>query len=257
MRNFFPKFYMSPHIPHGVAIRLAYFLFLIISIIKSPLSVEPSKSSALFAESEGPTQRGSAAWHHPHSPSVAQCPDDAPIEEYSPWSPDHPCEIIDDDFAAQPSTSITILVSPEHFDNDDEIEVEPEGLGDDDDDAAIDEDLFQLEELRSEPVRRNRRITMGGPSSLARSGPSSTSKVCQVCNKTFSRAWSLQRHMSDRHFYVPQHLACDVCGRTYRSRNSLISHKSQYHGAGISSKIMGEGSGGSGLRLGRSRNGIE
>lgn len=63
------------------------------------------------------------------------------------------------------------------------------------------------------------------------------SKVCNVCNKTFSRVWSLQRHMADRHFYIPQNIECDLCGRTYRSRNSLISHKSQYHGGGISSKI--------------------
>lgn len=72
----------------------------------------------------------------------------------------------------------------------------------------------------------------------ASSASAANGKVCPVCHKTFSRAWSLQRHMTDRHFYVPQHLECDICGRTYRSRNSLISHKSQYHGAGVSSKVV-------------------
>ncbi|XP_025267212.1 broad-complex core protein isoforms 1/2/3/4/5 isoform X2 [Camponotus floridanus] len=52
---------------------------------------------------------------------------------------------------------------------------------------------------------------------------------CNLCQKTFSRAWSLQRHLADTHFYVPQSLACDQCGRCYKSRNSLVSHKSQYH----------------------------
>lgn len=53
---------------------------------------------------------------------------------------------------------------------------------------------------------------------------------CGICNKSFSRAWSLQRHMADTHFYVPQSLQCELCGRSYKSRNSLVSHKSQYHG---------------------------
>lgn len=52
---------------------------------------------------------------------------------------------------------------------------------------------------------------------------------CTFCQKSFSRAWSLQRHLADTHFYVPQSLTCDQCGRSYKSRNSLISHKSQYH----------------------------
>ncbi|XP_076240056.1 uncharacterized protein LOC143182748 isoform X2 [Calliopsis andreniformis] len=52
---------------------------------------------------------------------------------------------------------------------------------------------------------------------------------CSFCQKTFSRAWSLQRHLTDTHFYVPQSLSCDQCGRSYKSRNSLVSHKSQYH----------------------------
>lgn len=52
---------------------------------------------------------------------------------------------------------------------------------------------------------------------------------CSFCQKTFSRAWSLQRHLADTHFYVPQSLCCDQCGRSYKSRNSLVSHKSQYH----------------------------
>lgn len=52
---------------------------------------------------------------------------------------------------------------------------------------------------------------------------------CNLCQKTFSRAWSLQRHLADTHFYVPQSLACDQCGRCYKSKNSLVSHKSQYH----------------------------
>ena len=64
--------------------------------------------------------------------------------------------------------------------------------------------------------------------------PGST-PYCPICRKSFSRAWSLHRHMSDTHFYVPQSFECEVCGRMYRSRNSLVSHKSQYHGglAGI------------------------
>ncbi|XP_034950492.1 broad-complex core protein isoforms 1/2/3/4/5 isoform X2 [Chelonus insularis] len=52
---------------------------------------------------------------------------------------------------------------------------------------------------------------------------------CTFCHKNFSRAWSLQRHLADTHFYVPQSLTCDQCGRSYKSRNSLVSHKSQYH----------------------------
>lgn len=234
---------------------------------QSPLSVEPSKSSALFAESEGPTQRGIAAWHQPHFP-----PDDAQDrnathrpDQLTPWSPSDQCDAANDaDFADQHSTAITILVSPEHFENIDESAFGPPADDVNDDD---DEDPFQLEEMQiTHQNRRHRRMTtvaasmpgVGGGSAVVRRGPSSSSssKVCLVCNKTFSRAWSLQRHMTDRHFYVPQHLACDICGRTYRSRNSLISHKSQYHGAGISSKIMGEGSGAA-LRIGRSRNDIE
>lgn len=65
---------------------------------------------------------------------------------------------------------------------------------------------------------------------LLQQRPSSlTGTYCKFCNKSFSRAWSLQRHLADTHFYVPQSLACDLCGRSYKSRNSLISHKSQYH----------------------------
>ncbi|XP_077271448.1 broad-complex core protein isoform X1 [Temnothorax americanus] len=58
---------------------------------------------------------------------------------------------------------------------------------------------------------------------------SSNRTYCNFCQKTFSRAWSLQRHLADTHFYVPQSLSCDQCGRSYKSRNSLVSHKSQYH----------------------------
>ncbi|XP_043269706.1 broad-complex core protein-like isoform X2 [Venturia canescens] len=58
---------------------------------------------------------------------------------------------------------------------------------------------------------------------------SGSTTYCRFCQKTFSRAWSLQRHLADTHFYVPQSLACDQCGRSYKSRNSLVSHKSQYH----------------------------
>ncbi|XP_012142944.1 broad-complex core protein isoform X2 [Megachile rotundata] len=61
------------------------------------------------------------------------------------------------------------------------------------------------------------------------SGRSISGTYCSFCQKTFSRAWSLQRHLADTHFYVPQSLSCDQCGRSYKSRNSLVSHKSQYH----------------------------
>lgn len=53
---------------------------------------------------------------------------------------------------------------------------------------------------------------------------------CTICDKSFSRFWSLQRHLADTHFYTPMDHDCDVCGRSYRSRNSLVSHRSQYHG---------------------------
>ncbi|XP_053977448.1 broad-complex core protein isoform X2 [Hylaeus anthracinus] len=61
------------------------------------------------------------------------------------------------------------------------------------------------------------------------SNRSNSATYCSFCQKTFSRAWSLQRHLADTHFYVPQSLSCDQCGRSYKSRNSLVSHKSQYH----------------------------
>ncbi|XP_053593801.1 broad-complex core protein isoforms 1/2/3/4/5 isoform X2 [Microplitis demolitor] len=61
------------------------------------------------------------------------------------------------------------------------------------------------------------------------SGNPSAGAYCTFCRKTFSRTWSLQRHLADTHFYVPQSLTCDQCGRSYKSRNSLVSHKSQYH----------------------------
>ncbi|XP_012533382.1 protein tramtrack, alpha isoform [Monomorium pharaonis] len=57
----------------------------------------------------------------------------------------------------------------------------------------------------------------------------SANRTCDFCQKTFSRPWSLQRHLADTHLYVPQSLACDQCGRSYRSQNSLINHKSVYH----------------------------
>lgn len=64
---------------------------------------------------------------------------------------------------------------------------------------------------------------------LKYTGRSISGTYCSFCQKTFSRAWSLQRHLADTHFYVPQSLCCDQCGRSYKSRNSLVSHKSQYH----------------------------
>lgn len=68
----------------------------------------------------------------------------------------------------------------------------------------------------------------GGPGRTT----TTTTAFCDICNKTFSRFWSLQRHLSDTHYYTPQNLQCDVCGRSYRSRNSLVSHRSQYHREG-------------------------
>ncbi|XP_033218811.1 broad-complex core protein isoforms 1/2/3/4/5 isoform X2 [Belonocnema kinseyi] len=73
----------------------------------------------------------------------------------------------------------------------------------------------------------NRRSTEQQESMISTRPASGT--YCSFCQKHFSRAWSLQRHLADTHFYVPQALSCDQCGRSYKSRNSLVSHKSQYH----------------------------
>lgn len=69
-------------------------------------------------------------------------------------------------------------------------------------------------------------------------GGASGPPYCPLCRKSFTRAWSLQRHMADTHFYVPQSFECDVCGRSYRSRNSLVSHKSQYHGGSSGNRSL-------------------
>lgn len=73
----------------------------------------------------------------------------------------------------------------------------------------------------------NKRSSEQHDSSISTRPTSGT--YCSFCRKHFSRAWSLQRHLADTHFYVPQALSCDQCGRSYKSRNSLVSHKSQYH----------------------------
>ncbi|XP_066587140.1 broad-complex core protein isoforms 1/2/3/4/5 isoform X2 [Prorops nasuta] len=76
--------------------------------------------------------------------------------------------------------------------------------------------------LRNIPARKS-------DQELKLANRSASGTYCSFCQKTFSRAWSLQRHLADTHFYVPQSLSCDQCGRSYKSRNSLVSHKSQYH----------------------------
>nr|BCX71441.1 broad protein isoform ZFa [Pseudothemis zonata] len=55
---------------------------------------------------------------------------------------------------------------------------------------------------------------------------------CYLCNKSFTRIWSLNRHMADTHCNVVRSFECEVCHRVYRSKNSLVSHRSQYHTSG-------------------------
>lgn len=81
---------------------------------------------------------------------------------------------------------------------------------------------FQRDNSQSNEVQRQH-------DSKISTRPASGETYCNYCRKHFSRAWSLQRHLADTHFYVPQALSCDQCGRSYKSRNSLVSHKSQYH----------------------------
>jgi uncharacterized C2H2 Zn-finger protein len=53
---------------------------------------------------------------------------------------------------------------------------------------------------------------------------------CSICRKSFSRVWSLQRHIDDIHGdNAGRPFICSICQRVYSSRSSLISHKSQFH----------------------------
>ncbi|KAG8223677.1 hypothetical protein J437_LFUL004042 [Ladona fulva] len=55
--------------------------------------------------------------------------------------------------------------------------------------------------------------------------------TCKLCHKSFSRLWSLQRHVEDVHGKREDRtFVCNLCFRQYRTRSSLISHRSQYHG---------------------------
>lgn len=91
----------------------------------------------------------------------------------------------------------------------------------------------QLQRDKSQSLQELNRRSSSSSSSEQHDGknsrPASGETYCNYCRKHFSRAWSLQRHLADTHFYVPQALSCDQCGRSYKSRNSLVSHKSQYH----------------------------
>ncbi|XP_063228316.1 broad-complex core protein isoforms 1/2/3/4/5-like isoform X4 [Bacillus rossius redtenbacheri] len=105
--------------------------------------------------------------------------------------------------------------------------------------AALAADASNMSNLNTQPLPPNPDGTPGTSSQelLGRgwAGASAT-PYCPLCRKSFTRAWSLQRHMADTHFYVPQSFECDVCGRLYRSRNSLVSHRSQYHSASAASR---------------------
>ncbi|XP_043477319.1 broad-complex core protein isoform X2 [Leptopilina heterotoma] len=91
----------------------------------------------------------------------------------------------------------------------------------------------RLQRDKSQSLQELNRRSSSSSSSEQHDGknsrPASGETYCNYCRKHFSRAWSLQRHLADTHFYVPQALSCDQCGRSYKSRNSLVSHKSQYH----------------------------
>nr|BCX71421.1 broad protein isoform ZFb [Ischnura senegalensis] len=55
--------------------------------------------------------------------------------------------------------------------------------------------------------------------------------TCKLCHKSFSRLWSLQRHVEDVHGKREgRAFVCNLCFRHYGTRSSLISHRSQYHG---------------------------
>ena len=90
---------------------------------------------------------------------------------------------------------------------------------------APDEALEPNEGAEGAPDARKRPERAAGQPEKTAKGET----FCSFCQKSFSRAWSLQRHMADTHFYVPQSLTCELCGRSYKSRNSLVSHRSQYH----------------------------
>ncbi|XP_063228315.1 broad-complex core protein isoforms 1/2/3/4/5-like isoform X3 [Bacillus rossius redtenbacheri] len=112
--------------------------------------------------------------------------------------------------------------------------------------AALAADASNMSNLNTQPLPPNPDGTPGTSSQAPREGghyrlqtPSALPcrerggpqpPYCRACDKSFSRAWSLHRHLEDVHRAPGGRVfACELCRRAYSSRSSLVSHRSQAH----------------------------
>lgn len=60
-------------------------------------------------------------------------------------------------------------------------------------------------------------------------GEGSSSTVCKECQRTFTSASALRRHIMSKHSNIGVKYQCNVCSMSYKTKWSLSTHISRYH----------------------------